>query len=168
MRISLVPILALSLMLTVVGCGDRPDVDFGGRDLGPDLFSIVSTDGAVRMTLTDDFLYIALAEETAEQVREDLRSGSEREGAAAAIGGFVERTVGKALQFRSLFPLDEIEDIWWSDGEMQIEFTGSRHRIDEMFRVDDQPVTRAFDEAAVQELSEEFHALKRERAARGL
>lgn len=157
---------ALPLLTVAIACGDSPDMDFGGRDVGPDLFSIVSTDGAVRMVLTDDFVYLALTDQTRDEVRDDLRSETEREGAAGRVAGFVERTVGKALQFRALYPVDEIEDVRWEDGEMHVEFTSSK-RLDDSFKVGDDPVTHAFSEESVREFGEEFRTLKRERERTG-
>jgi hypothetical protein len=160
-------ILPLLFLAAATACRDKPDMDFGGRDIGPDLFAIESTDGNVRMALTDDYLYLALAEQAVEEAREGMRSARDRDGAAALVAGFVERTVGKALQFRALYPLDEIEDIRWEDGELRIDFRERRRSLDEVFQMGDEPVTRAFSEEAVLELSDEFHALQRERTARG-
>lgn len=164
-------VVALALptlvLLAAAGCrGDRADIDLGGKDVGPELFSIVSTDGGVRMVLTDDYVFLALADSTIEAVRSDMRAAAEQEGAAGFIGGFVERTVGRAMGFRALYPLDEVEDVRWDDGEMRVVFTSRRRSIDDVFRVDGEPVTRAFAEDDVRDFGDELRALKREQAER--
>jgi len=151
----------LPLAATLVACGgDRADMDFGGRDIGPDLFTVTSTDGNVRMALTDGFMYFALTEQVLDEVRGEMRDVTEKEGAAGLIGGFVERTVGKALQARALYPLDEVEDVRWEDDAMQVVFTQRRRSIDDAFRVSDEPITTAFSEDAVRAFGEELRALK--------
>jgi hypothetical protein len=159
--------LPLLILMATAGCGgDRPDMDLGGKDVGPELFSIVTTDGAVRMVLTDEFVFLALADSVREEARGDMQAAADQEGAAGVIASLVERTVGKALGFRALIPLDEIEDVRWEDGEMHMVFTTRRRTLDEMFRTGDQPVSRAFAEDDVRDFGEEFRALKREHAVR--
>jgi hypothetical protein len=124
---------------------------------------MVSTDGAVRMALTHDYVYLSLTDETRDEVREDLRAGADQDGAAGRIASFVERTVGKALEFRALYPVDDVEDVYWLDGGMHIEFASGRKR-DVALKVGDQPVEDAFDEESVEAFSAALHALKRSRA----
>jgi hypothetical protein len=158
---------ACTLLVALAGCGgDRAAVDFGGRDLGPDLFAITSTDDRVRMVLTDDYLYLSLTEQAAEDIRRQVAEEAEAKGRAGLVDRFVERTVSAATGFRAAYPIDDIEDVRWEDGEMRIVLTRGRWDINEAFRMDDGPVTRMFDEASVLELGEELRALKRERAAR--
>jgi hypothetical protein len=164
MRIALA--LPLAALLATTACGDRPDVDLGGRDVGPDLFTIVTSDGGVRMVLTDAFVYLALTDSVREEARGEMQAAADQEGAAGAIAGFVERTVGKALSFRALIPLDEIEDVRWEDGEMRMVFTTRRRDLNEMFQTGDEPVTRAFAEEDVRRFGDELRALKREHADR--
>lgn len=152
----------LPLLVVATACGDRSDIDFGGRDIGADLFSVVSTDGAVRLALTHDYVYLTLADETRDEVRGDLRAGADQDGAGGRIASFVERTVGKALEFRALYPVDDVEDIYWRDGAMHIEFASGRKR-DVTLNVGDQPVQDAFDEESVEAFSAALHALKRSR-----
>jgi hypothetical protein len=154
------------LLLAAVACDDRPDVDFGGRDIGPELFSIVSTDGNVRLALTDAYVFVALAEETAEDVRSELGAARARDGAAATAMALVERGVDKALKFRTLFPLDEVEDVRWEDGRMRMIFTDPRRKLDQGVRIGDQGLENAFDEASVDEFREALRVVKQERAVR--
>jgi hypothetical protein len=154
--------LGLPLLAAAVACGDASDVDFGGRDIGPDLFSIVSTDGAVRMALTDDYVYLTLSDDKREEVRQSLRSEADAEGAAGRVSGWVERTVGRALDFRDLHPVDEIEDIRWEDGRVRFDFKTRRRQPS--IQVGDEETAGTFDEASAREFREELHALKREQA----
>lgn len=156
----------LMLLAAMAGCdGDRPDVDLGGRDIGPDLFSVLSTDGGVRMALTDDYVYLALSDSGREQALEGMSEAREQEGAAGVIAGFVEQGVDRALGFRTLLPLDEIEELRWENGEMRMVFSDGQRTLDDII-IGDEPVTRTFSEEAVREFAEELRALKGEHAAR--
>jgi hypothetical protein len=162
------PLLA-ALLLVLPACDrDRPDVDFGGRDLGPELFSVVSRDDAIKVSLTDDYLVFSLTEQVRESARADVARDMEGErGRAAQVAlGVLGKTVDRALAFRARYALDEIEDIRWEDGEMRVVFTDRRRQLPESFQVEGEPVTRAFDEDAVLDLADEFHHLKRERSTR--
>lgn len=163
MRSVVVAALALPLVV-VLGCGDRRDMDFGGREIGPDVFSIESTDGAVRMGLTEDYVYLTLSDAKREEVRSELRSEAEEDGVAGRVAGFVERAVSRALEFRDLYPVDDVEDIRWEDGEMHMDLRSGRRPA---LRVGDEPASDLFDEASVREFRERFHALKRQREGGG-
>jgi hypothetical protein len=159
-------VMAVALLVPVLACGDRreADVDFGGEDLGPDRYSMVSQEGEVKMGLTDEFVYVSLSDEAVETARSEMREGAEKEGVAGMVGGIVEKTVGKALGFRARFAVAEIEDIRWEDGEMRIVFVDPDRRLDERsFHVDDRPLTEAFSQEDVEAFAREFRALKGER-----
>lgn len=157
--------LIVPLAAATLACGgDRPDMDLGGRDIGPDRFAVTSTDGNVRMALTDGFMYFALTEQMLDEVRDEMREATEQEGVAGRIGGFVERTVGKALQARALYPLDEVEAVRWEDDAMRVVFTRRGRSIDDAFRISDEPITTAFSEDAVRAFGEELRVMKASRS----
>lgn len=157
-------LLAVAILVpTLAGC-DRPDadMDFGGEEIGPDVHSIQSREGEVRMGLTERYVYFALSEEAVEEARSEMRREADKEGVEGLVGGVLERTVGKALGFRAKYPVEAIEDIRWEGGEMVIEFSDPDRRLDR-FEVDDESVTEAFSEEDVRSFAEAFRELKARR-----
>lgn len=155
-------LLILSLLVGVTGC-DSPggDVDFGGDDMGPDRYSVLSEDGEVKMGLTDAVVYFALSDSLQAEVRSEVERETDKEGLGGMIGGIVSGAVGKAIGFRAKYPVEDIRDIRWADGEMVVEFEDGSDRV-HRFEVDDRPVTEAFREEDVRSFAEEFHRAKRD------
>lgn len=149
----------LTVLVPLLGCGDSvPQVDFGGEDLGPERFAVLSQDGDVKMGLTDDFVFFAVSDSVIADVRGGIRGESGAEE-GTFLSGVLETVVGKALDFRARIPVTEIRDIRWADGAMRFEFLDADRRLGEQFQVDDEPVTEAFGEAEVRAFSEAFRQL---------
>lgn len=159
--------LALALLVPLVGCGEasEADVDFGGEELGPDRYAVLSEDGEVKMGLTDQYLYFALSERTREQARQEMREAAEKEGVSGLIGGVVQKTVGRAIDFRARYAVSEIRDVRWENGRMRILFEDPDRSLGEEFKVSDRPVGEAFPQAAVEAFAEEFRRVKAEQPA---
>ncbi len=156
----------LALLAPVVACGgDRGDMDMGGEDIGPDRYAVESREGEVKMGLTDRFVYFALSDSAAAEARAEMEAEvGEQEGLGGLIGGVVASAVDRALGFRVKYPLDQIRDIRWEDGGMVITLEDGGRRLDErIMKVDDRPVTEAFDREAVEAFAEEFRRAKAER-----
>ena len=164
--VALVGLAGLAALLA--GCGDHEDaeIDLGGEDLGPDRYAVLTDDGAVKMGLTDDYLYFALSQRSREEARAEMDAAAREEGVKGMVGGIVQKTVGRALDFRARFPVEEIRDVRWEGGEMRIIFEDSDRVLGDRFEVEDRPVTEAFPESAVRSFGEEFRRLKAERAGR--
>jgi hypothetical protein len=156
----------LSLLAPLLmGCGgDRGDVDMGGEDLGPDRFAVESREGEVKMGLTDQAVYFALTDSAAERARAEVEEDLEgKEGLGGLIGGVVSTAVTKALGFRVKYPIESIRDIRWADGGMVVILEDGGRRLDQdMLKVDDRPVTEAFDREAVEAFAAEFRKAKSE------
>lgn len=158
-------LVAAVAMVAAWGCRGDQRIDFGGKDLGEERLAIVSTDGSVRLVLTDEHLYFALSEEVAGEARRDVEEDLGED--AGRLGRFISRTVNTALGFRAAYPVDVIEDVRWEDDEMRVVFVEGRGAdLGKRFRIgDDESITHAFDEEAVLALRDELRAVKRERAA---
>jgi hypothetical protein len=156
------------LVPALAGC-ERPDadVDFGGDDIGPDVHSMVSAGGEVRMGLTERYVYLALSEEKLEEARSEMREEADKEGVEGIVGGVLEKTVGKALGFRAKYAVDAIDDIRWEDGAMVVDFRDPDRRLARELEVDDRPVTEAFREEDVRAFGEVFRAVKAGRSPDG-
>ena len=159
----------LAVAALLAGCGDSHDaeIDLGGEELGPDRYAVLTDDGAVKMGLTDEYLYFSLSERSREEARQDLDAAAREEGVKGVVGGIVQKTVGRALEFRARFAVEEIRDVRWEDGAMRIVFDDPDRSLGDRFEVEDRPVTEAFPETAVRSFAEEFRRLKAERAERG-
>lgn len=159
---------ALLAVALLAGCGDSHDaeIDLGGEELGADRYAVLTDDGDVKMGLTDEYLYFSLSERAREEAREEMDAAAQEEGVKGVFGGIVRKTVGRALDFRARFPVDEIRDVRWEDGAMRIEFEDPDRSLGDGFEVEDRPVTEAFPETAVRSFGEEFRRLKAERDGR--
>lgn len=159
--------LPLLLIVSLAGCDQGPEVDFSGDDLGDDRFAIHSENGELRLALTDEFVYFALADSVQDLARSEMESGMADEGGlAGAIGGIVRGAVGQALSFRAKYPVAEIRDVRWQDGRMVFDFADPGRSLGDTFEVDDEPADQAFVESDVQAFGAEFRKLKRERGER--
>lgn len=154
-------VIVMALALTLMGCGDRDQVDFSGEELGVELHSILSEDGFVRMGLTREWVYFALSDSARAEAQAEIREDAEAEGVRGFFGGLMQSVLGKALDFRAKFAVSEIEDIRWEDGRMRFVFEDPDRRIDENLQIgEDGSVTEAFAEDEVRAFAEVFRAVK--------
>ena len=154
-------VIVMALALTLMGCGDRDQVDFSGEELGVELHSILSEDGFVRMGLTREWVYFALSDSARAEAQAEIRDDAEAEGVRGFFGGLMQSVLGKALDFRAKFAVSEIEDIRWEDGRMRFVFEDPDRRIDENLQIgEDGSVTEAFAEDEVRAFAEVFRAVK--------
>ena len=163
-------VFTVVLALAVAGCGDSDGgVDFSGGDLGPDLHSVESEDGAVRMGLTREWVYFTLSDSVRARAQAELDADAEAGGVEGFFGGIMRNVVGKALEFRAKYAVAEIRDIRWEDGRMQIVFEDPDRRIDENLQLGEEgePVTEQFAEDDVRAFAEVFRAVKERGGAGG-
>lgn len=156
-------LLTLMLLIPLVACGDEQqgEIDFGGEELGPDRYSVVSDDEAIKMGLTDQHVYFAIADSVRAEAQAEMeREVGNRDGVAGMIGGVVQKAVGKAMSFRARYPVEEIRDIRWENGQMRIEFVDPDRSISDSFQSGDRPITEAFSEQDVQAFAEHFRQVK--------
>ena len=156
-------LLAVLLIAPLAACGDGPDMDFSGEDIGEDRFAVLSENGGVRMGLTDEYVYFALSDSILAAARAEMEEEDTvpREGIGGAIAGLVRGGVNRALHFRARYRVEEIRDIRWEDGRMVIEFEDPDRSVGDNFQIDDQPVEEAYREADVRAFAEEFRKVKR-------
>lgn len=151
----------LALAVALAACDAGAEVDFGGEDIGPDRFAILSDQGAVRMGLTDEFVYFALSDSViAEASAEMEEDASGEEGIGASIAGMVRGSVERALRFRTKYPLAEIRDIRWEDGRMVVEFENGATGLGDNIHVDDRPLEESFAREDVEAFAAEFRKVR--------
>lgn len=159
--------LVLALAAATVACGDRGNrVDFSGEDLGSDIHSMATEDGALKMGLTREWVYFTLSDSVRAEAEAELTARTDSSGVKGFFGGLMRSAVGKALSFRAKYAVSEIRDIRWEDGRMVVEFVDPDRRLDDNLHADDdEPVTEAFAEEDVRAFSEAFRGLKPEDGA---
>lgn len=159
-------LMAVLVLLPLVACGDSggADVDFDGDDAAEDRAAIHSEDGGVKMGLTDEHVYFALADSVRAAAEVEMKEDTTQDGIGGMVGGIVRGTVSRALSFRARFEVDAIRDIRWEDGRMVFDFVDPERSLDTRLRVDDRPVGEAFAERDVREFAEAFRELKRTRS----
>ena len=163
-------VLMAVLALAVAGCGDSDgEVDFSGGELGRDLHSIVSEDGAIRMGLTRDWVYFTLSDSVRARAEAELDADADAGGVQGFLGGIMRNVVGRALDFRAKYAVAEIRDIRWEDDRMRIVFEDPEREIDENLQLGEEgeSVTEQFAENEVRAFAEVFRALKEESGPTG-
>ena len=145
----------------LAACDTGPEMDFGGEDLGPDRFVVHSDSGAVRMGLTDEFVYFALSDSVLAAARADMQDDADSaSGLGATIGSLVRGGVERALRFRAKYPVADIRDIRWEDGRMLVEFEDGRTGFRDNIHIDDRPIEEAFARQDVEAFAAEFRKAK--------
>ena len=158
-------LIVVALAVGLTGCGDRDGhVDFSGDDLGPDTHAIVSQDGALKMGLTERWVYFMLSDSMRAEAQAELDADAEAGGIRGFLGGIMRGAVGKALDFRARYAVSEIRDIQWEDGRMRIVFDDPDRRVEANFYAgdDDKSMQEAFAEEDVKAFAEVFRAVKGE------
>jgi hypothetical protein len=167
--------LCLPAMLLVIGCTDEPEVNidfdddttFAGRvaNLEPgDRFAMLTENGAVRLALTNERVYVQVSEAVREHVDSTMRDEFDESGSriARSIGSAVRRGVVNALEFDVHFDVDEIRDVEYANGELVFDFEdSSRDRTLRNMEIDGQPLTRSFSEQDARAFVAAFRRLKR-------
>jgi hypothetical protein len=145
--------------LALVGCGrrdaeesraqERPQAALATRDTGFKLAAgdirIVSADSAVELALIGSRIMMRLSDKTVAEIKRKTDttnvSGS---GFAASIEKMVKSGVASALNQQVEYPLSEVRDARYEDGEIKLEMNGKGPRLFEQTRVNKTPVMKSF------------------------
>ena len=145
--------------LALVGCGrhdaedsraqERAQAAIAARDTGVKLAAgdirIVSADSAVELALIGSRIMMRLSDKTVAEIKRKTDttnvSGS---GFAASIEKMVKSGVASALNQQVEYPLSEVRDARYEDGEIKLEMNGKGPRLFEQTRVNKTPVMKSF------------------------
>ena len=146
--------------LALVACGrhdaeesraqERPQAalatrDTGGFKLAAGDIRIVSADSAVELALIGSRIMMRLSDKTVAEIKRKTDttnvSGS---GFAASIEKMVKSGVASALNQQVEYPLSEVRDALYEDGEIKLEMNGKGPRLFEQTRVNKTPVMKSF------------------------
>jgi hypothetical protein len=151
--------LPLSLSLGATSCS-RPDADenraperakaaFAARDTGLQLATgdirIVNTDSSVELALIGSRIMMRLSDKTVGEIKRQTDTSTvSGSGIGASIEKMVKSGVASALNQQVEYPLSEVRDARYEDGEIKLDMTGDRPRIFAQTRVNRTPVMKSF------------------------
>jgi hypothetical protein len=133
--------------------------------LAPGDAQIFSRDSAVNLVLKGDNVLAGLSPKTIARVREEMER-SARDVDTSSIGGsiaqFVKQTVADKIGTHVVYPIADMRDIRYDDGEIVIvKNNGSESRLFSGVKMNNEPLSKAFDEADARRFVELVKARKR-------
>ena len=149
----------LALSLAATSCS-RPDNDepraparataaLAARDTGlqlaPGDIRIVNTDSSVELALVGSRVMMRLSDKAVGEIKRKTDTMSVAgSGIGASIEKMVKSTVASALTQQVEYPLSDIRDASYEDGEIRLDMTGERMRIFSQTRINNTPVMKSF------------------------
>ena len=127
------------------------------------VISISNNENEVDLVLTTESLYLQLSAEKLAEIQaefDDERADEEDNALASAIKNMVLDNVEKFLQERIEYSLDEIESIYWDDGEIVIEVEEENFISFDDVHGDDGNILETFDEEHALEFIEAFEKIR--------
>src|SRR5215813_443880 len=135
--------------------------------LGPGDLRIYNTDSTIDLVLKGDKILAGLSQKMVEQIKAkiDTSTSKDTSGFAASIGNIVKRSVAGAIGTHSAFPLTDIRDLQYVDGQVRFDWIDGRERqIFENTNINGRKASKSFREEDVQRLSAALRARKAELA----
>lgn len=160
--------LIVSVFL-LVACSQDSDTakeDHGEADNSTDaeiVISIRNDDDEVDLVLTAESVYLQLSAEKLAEIKaefDDERADEEDNALASAIKSVVLDNVEKFLEMRIEYPLEEIESMYWDDGEIVIEVEDEHFISFDDVHGDDGNILETFDEGDALEFIEAFEKIR--------
>lgn len=155
----------IAALFFLAACGQVDDIaatDQGRAAGGSDaeiIISISNEDAEVDLVLTTESVYMQLSAEKLAEIKAefaDERAEEEDNALASTIKNVVLDSVEKFLEERIEYSLEEIESIYWDDGEIVIEVEDENFVSFDDVHVDDGEVLETFGEDDALEFIEAF------------
>ena len=127
------------------------------------VISISNHDNEVDLVLTAESLYLQLSAEKLAEIKaefDDERADEEDNALASAIKSVVLDNVEKFLLQRIEYPLEEIESMYWDDGEIVIEVEEENFISFDDVQGDGGNILETFDEEHALEFIEAFEKIR--------
>lgn len=144
---------------TASGTGNV-DVAFSDEALpGDEQLVITTREGDVDLGLTDEVLFFRLSPKKVDEIQDEIDAEVEgTDGLGRSIAEAVTGVVTDALRHAVHFPIEDVEEVRYEDGRLDITFVGE----DEMPSIerDGEPIEEAFDPEDAERFAETFEALK--------
>ena len=136
--------------------------------LGPGDLRIYNTDSTIDLVLKGDKIFAGLSHKMVEQIKAKLDTSASKDsnGIGASIASIVKRSVAGAIGTHAAFPLAEVRDLRYVNGQVTFDWTDGRERpIFENTNINGKKASKSFREEDVQRLSTAVRARKAELAA---
>jgi len=136
--------------------------------LGPGDLRIYNTDSTIDLVLKGDKILTGLSLKMVEQIKAKLDTSASKDssGIGASISSMVKRSVAGAIGTHAAFPLTEIRDLRYANGQVTFDWTDGRERpIFENTNINGTKVSKSFREEDVQRLIAAVRARKAELVA---
>jgi hypothetical protein len=136
--------------------------------LGPGDLRIYNTDSTVDIVLQGDRILAGLSPKMVEQIKAkiDTSTSKDSSGLGASIGNIVKRSVAGAIGTHAAFPLAEVRDLRYVNGQVRFDWTDGRERqIFENTDINGTKASKSFREEDVQRLIAAVRARKAELGA---
>jgi hypothetical protein len=136
--------------------------------LGPGDLRIYSSDSTIELVLTGDKILAGLSLKMVEQIKAkiDTSTSKDTSGLGASISSMVKRSVAGAIGTHAAFPLAEVRDLRYVNGQITFDWTDGRDRpIFENTNINGTKASKSFREADVQRLIAAVRARKAELGA---
>lgn len=127
------------------------------------VISISNNENEVDLVLTTESLYLQLSAEKLAEIQaefDDERADEEDNALASAIKNMVLDNVEKFLEERIEYSLDEIDSMYWDDGEIVIEVEEENFISFDDVHGDDGNILETFDEEHALEFIEAFEKIR--------
>lgn len=148
----------------LAACSQDSDTAANGHGRAAQIVkSISNDDGEVDLVLTTESVYLQLSEETLAEIKaefDDERAEEEDNALASTIKNVVLDNVEQFLQQRIEYPIEEVEAIYWDDGEIVIEVEDEHFISFDDVDVDDGNVMETFAEDDALEFIEAFEEIR--------
>lgn len=136
--------------------------------LGPGDLRIYNTDSTIDLVLKGDKILAGLSPKMVEQIKAKLDTSASKDtsGIGASISSIVKRSVAGAIGTHAAFPLADVRDLRYVNGQVTFEWTDGRERpIFENANVNGTKASKSFREEDVQRLIAAVRARKAESVA---
>jgi hypothetical protein len=145
-------LVAGCLLAVTLGCSGsersaRPRQSIANRDtalkLGPGDVQIATTDSSMELALVGQRILVRFGERTREQIRRETDTNTVHDsGFGGSIERLVKSTVASALDKQIEYPLTDVREASYENGEIRLET--NRGRLLERTQVHGKPLSRSF------------------------
>jgi hypothetical protein len=148
----------------LAACSQDKDMTSNGHGGDAEIVKSIGNDeGEVDLVLTTESVYLQLSEEMLAEIKaefDDERAEEEDNALASTIKNVVLDNVEQFLQQRIEYPIEEVEAIYWDDGEIVIEVEDEHFISFDDVDGDDGNVMETFAEDDALEFIEAFEEIR--------
>lgn len=126
---------------------------------GAPVATLTTLSGEMRLGITDEVLYVGLADQIAEQAQKDLENAEAGGGLGGFIAGAVSNALVGALETPFQIPLEEVKAMRYENGQLEVDMeSGASNAASLTF--DEEATEPLFDPEDAQRFVDAFNELK--------